>query len=484
VRRCLWLLGFLFYSKQIFAVALHSSVDPLASAELGQSRDSLERVSDLKPKTLAPSKVELSLKEQDYGSDGQTARERHEYSYLGIDANFHARGDDFDAGGQGIYQGAMQSSTEQYLGVPELYIAETQTPSGLHLTVGRQKRHWSRFDEEFGMGIWQPQLRWDYLDPIQQGLTGVFFDYKWGSTKLTFFTSPLFLPDQGPSFRLRNGVFDSENRWFWKPQTTMQVMGQRWPLYYDLDTPRTDEIIYESSLGGSVRFQQPGNPFWVQTSYALKPMNQLHLAIECTQCAGTPADVHAKLHPSVLMHRVVTVEAGLEDDNQVGWLSVTRDQPLDPKGEPNWIQATHTTVTYAGASYAHIFQFVGKPSWLKLSYLQAFEEKQPQTSSLVDDRVESSLDRFPYQQVAAIEWNWTISNKIRNQWRLRTRYTYSIPERGSWLSSQIFYQLSKWGWNLGVDVLGANVDPTSSNAGLFSRYRANDRATAGVTYAF
>jgi hypothetical protein len=37
---------------------------------------------------------------------------------------------------------------------------------------------------------------------------------------------------------------------------------------------------------------------------------------------------------------------------------------------------------------------------------------------------------------------------------------------------------------LGVDILGADVDPSSSDAGLYSRYRSNDRVYGGMNYVF
>lgn len=455
------------------------------AVELGQSRQSLDRFTTPSFSRSEHASGEASFEQNQYLSHGQTAEQRDQYTSLGLDLNFRANDKDFKAAAHAIYQGSPNSSIEHYYGIPELFIGE-QKASGLFLTVGRQKRHWSRLDEEFAMGIWQPQLRWDYLDPIQQGLTGVFFDYQLNSTLFTFFTSGVFLPDQGPNYRLRNGEFESENRWFFKPQPVLLVLGQKRPLSYELENPRTEDVVFQSSFGGQIYYHRPETAFWVQGSAAIKPMNQMHLGFECDACTGTNFDVVATIHPSVLLHRVVTVESGLDDEVQKGWVSITRDEPLTPKGSPDWIQSSHSNVWFTGVSYARAVNIFRRPAWVKLSYLQAFEEKQrvAQPNSFVDERVESSLDRFPYQQIAAVEWTWLISQKVENQWGLRTRYTYSIPERGSWFSSQVWLQRRKWGWNLGVDILGAEIDPDSANAGLFSRYRANDRAAAGMSYAF
>ena len=39
------------------------------------------------------------------------------------------------------------------------------------LTFGRATRDWSVLDQEWGVGLWQPLFRWDYLRPEQMGLT-------------------------------------------------------------------------------------------------------------------------------------------------------------------------------------------------------------------------------------------------------------------------------------------------------------------------
>lgn len=455
--------------------------------EGGQSRTSLDRFGDVTQRSSKKSKIQADLGENSYLADGQIESQRREYSQLGLDIDLKTEGSGLSAGAHGIYQGAMQTMDEQYIGLPEAYFGESKAEqTGVRWTVGRQKRHWSRLDEEFGMGIWQPQLRWDYLDPIQQGLTGLFFDYTIShSLDATFFASSIFLPDQGPNFKLQDGQFQSANRWFWAPRIAVAIASQPQPVSFDLANPKIEDVIFQPSLGGSVHYQRSGRPFWAQAAYAYKPMNQMHLGFECDACVPiTTLSPRATIHPSVLMHRVATLETGLQDENQNGWLSVTSDVPTTPKGSQAWAQSDHSDVVFAGASYAHIFSLFQHPGWLKASYLRAFEKKETNPQSFVDERVESSLDRYPYQEIVAVEWNWFVMQRARNQMTWRTRYTYSIPERGAWVSSQLWLQHQKWGWNIGLDILGSDIDPSSPDAGLFTRYRENDRVTGGMSYVF
>ena len=66
----------------------------------------------------------------------------------------------------------------------------------------------------------------------------------------------------------------------------------------------------------------------------------------------------------------------------------------------------------------------------------------------------------------------------------KTRYSYSVPEKGGWVSLLAAFSQHSLTWSLGLDFLGSDTDPESPAAGLFTRYRANDRVFGGVNYVF
>jgi hypothetical protein len=101
-----------------------------------------------------------------------------------------------------------------------------------------------------------------------------------------------------------------------------------------------------------------------------------------------------------------------------------------------------------------------------------------------NDQVHSSLDRYPYREIAAVEWKVLLRQELKNQLDFRTRYSYSVPERGGWLTAMATWSLGALTWSAGLDFLGSDVGADSSSAGLFTRYRANDRVFGGVSYVF
>ena len=437
---------------------------------------------------------DLKLRELRYLGDAQQSAQLQSYTILSGDLNIETQSPGFNYKMEPVFQGAIEAPTEMYFGIPEFYVQPRKIAPGFNLTIGRQRRLWSRLDEEFNLGIWQPQLRWDYLQPVQQGLTGVFFDWSLSSAlRFSFFTSPLFLPDQGPQFSLKDGHFRTANRWFSPPQSRVDLfpntpLASAAPLYFKLQRPSEEDIVMHSSFGFAVNYQSAG-PFWSQFSYAYKPRNQIHLGIECANCASIPngnIEITAVLHPKIVNHNVITWEGGFDRVDDKGWLSLTGDAPLKSGFPSAYAEAPLNSMVIAGFGYQHYVRpWFGLPSWLEYSYMRIFEFKRKSDNGLVpDDSVQSSLDRYPYSEVAAIDWRILFTQKQRRRLQFRNRYTYSFPERGGWWSSNLEWTDGPWSYGLGGDVLGAAVDPNSAEAGMFSRYRANDRVHAGVRYVF
>lgn len=438
--------------------------------------------------------LDVDLRQNRYLGETRSANQSSNYTLLSGDLNVEAQTEGFNFKLNPVAQGAVESSEEFYFGVPEAFVQPRKIASWMNLTIGRQKRTWSRLDEEFNLGVWQPQLRWDYLAPVQQGLTGVFFDWDVSrQLRLTFFTSPVAIPDQGPSYRLSNGQFQSSNRWFEQPHSRLSFQGTRQskeaPLYFKLDKPSEEEIIMHPSFGLGVHYKSE-SPFFAQANYAYKPRNQIHLGLECDACGNLggpqPLEVTAIIHPKIVNHHVFTLETGFERIDDSGWISGIVDVPNDSGFPEAYQEAPLTPVFIAGVGYQHhIGELIGRPALMRYSYMKAFELKSESKGSLVeDDQVQSSLDRYPFQELFATELRIQLTRSKRNLWNLNNRLNYSIPEQGSWLSSSISWSQGPMTLMLGMDILGATVDPNSEKAGLFSNYRANDRFFGGLNYVF
>ncbi len=439
--------------------------------------------------------LDLDLRQNRYFGAVPNPNQESNYTLIATDLNLETETSGFTYKFNSRAQGDFKNRDEFYFGVPEAYVMPRKIAPWFNLTIGRAKRTWSKMDEEFNLGLWQPQLRWDYLAPVQQGLTGVFFDWRLGSElSFTFFTSPLAFPDQGPQYRLANGRFESSNRWFEQPHSSLQFQGNNpvtkdGPLFFEIDKPTEEDIIMHSSFGLGVRYEFL-NDFWTNLNYAYKPRNQIHLGIECSNCArigaGQGLEVTAVIHPKIVKHHVLTWEMGFDRTDDHGWVSATVDVPSKSGFPDPWLEAPLDPMLVAGLGYSHyVFSVIGKPSWLGYSYMRVFSMGKSATGGIVaDDQVKSSLDRYPFKDLASVDWRIVLSQTKSNGLSLRSRYSYSIPEKGGWLSTSVEFAQGDVTWLLGADVLGADVDSNSDRAGLFSTYRANDRFFGGVSYVF
>jgi hypothetical protein len=443
----------------------------------------------------AQSYLNLDLRQSRYFGAVPSPTQDSSYTLFATDLNLETQTSGFAYKFNPVAQGDFNNKDEFYLGVPEAFVQPRKIAPWFGLTIGRKKRTWSKADEEFNLGLWQPQLRWDYLAPVQQGLTGVFFDWRLHpELSFTFFTSPLAFPDQGPQYRLNNGRFESSNRWFEQPHSRLQFGGESAvsrdaPLYFEINKPSEEEIIMHSSFGFGVHYDV-SKQVWTNLNYAYKPRNQIHLGIECSNCAkiGSPQalEVTAVIHPKIVKHHVLTWEMGFDRTDDSGWVSLTGDVPNKSGFPDDYREAPLDPMMIFGAGYSHYARnWIGKPSWLGYSYMRVFEiNKSGSGGAGDDDQVKSSLDRYPFKDLASLDWRIQLSQIKRNRLSLRSRYSYSIPEQGGWLSTSIELNQGALSWTLGADVLGAAVEPSSDRAGLFSTYRANDRFFGGVSYVF
>jgi hypothetical protein len=219
-------------------------------------------------------------------------------------------------------------------------------------------------------------------------------------------------------------------------------------------------------------------------------MNQIHLGVECSNCTtiggAQPAEITAVIHPIVVKHNVFTLESGFDRVDDRGWLSLTGDFPNSSGMPDDWVESPLDPKVIAGTAYQHyIYSWIGIPSWLKYSYMRTFDVSARHKHGVVDnDDVQSSLDRYPYKEIAAVEWRVLLRQKLSNRLEVKNRYNYSIPEKGGWLSSSLDWTQKNLTWTLGLDFLGSDTPTDSPNAGLYTRYRANDRVFAGASYVF
>ena len=448
--------------------------------------------------TWAESSLRFGLSQSQFAGEPQAQQVATDQNWsLGTVAKKQEQG--WSSGAELVGFGSFQTSWEQYAGVPELYFKIKNKSNVLKerewsMTIGRERRLWSRLDDQLSLGVWQPALRWDAMRPVSQGLTGLFFDIPLSSKwSLTMMTSPLFLPDQGPNFRLRDGKFESHNRWFRQPLSHLDMMGASSAISYEMEKPSVEEVVFQSSFASSLRFQE--NKFWAQASAAYMPANQMHLGLGKYQSVSLDPSRESvvRVFPKTYKHNVFTLETGLKGEEQEGWLSFMTDYPQRPEFQQKnevgtgWEESELSRKSYIGTGFAQKLPTLwGVQHKLQISLLRAWKTplSQPSTNLLTDQPVPSSFDRPFYEKLVALDWILAWKKYKRQSWEARLRYWQTFDPRSAWVSPVFTWIDGQWNWSLSADLLGSQGSDDDALKSYFGQYRNNSRLLMGLSYVF
>jgi len=203
-----------------------------------------------------------------------------------------------------------------YTNVREIYFF--QESEKINISYGRRLHQWSQLDEAWGLGFFQPQFRWNSIDPSAQGLVGLFLDNQEFDSVLsvsqkfrwTLFGSPLFIPDQGAGYELKQGQFQDSNPWFNAPPQNLEFNGQTVPIDYNVRVPPANEILFQPIYGGQISYQFSSGVY-LQTAFMSKPSHQIALTYKAVLVADR---VKADIVPKIYREKNISFDMGYKKD--------------------------------------------------------------------------------------------------------------------------------------------------------------------------
>jgi hypothetical protein len=203
-----------------------------------------------------------------------------------------------------------------YTNAREIYFF--QENENINISYGRRLHQWSQLEEAWDLGFFQPQFRWNPIDPSAQGLVGIFLDNQEVNTTLskpqnfrwTLFGSPLFIPDQGPGYELKQGQFEASNPWFNPPPQNVEFNGQVLPIDYNVHVPQTNDVIFQSIYGGQLGYQFDSGMYF-QASFISKPSHQIALTYKAVLVADR---VRADIIPKMYREQDMAFDLGYKPD--------------------------------------------------------------------------------------------------------------------------------------------------------------------------
>lgn len=430
----------------------------------------------------------LSLRSDSFLSDDYGATNQRNYQFIGAGVRTTGLGPDnrlenLDSGLQAEIDGqfAPQATLMSSLNIRQLY---NQSGS---ISIGRKLENWSLLDERWHFGMYQPQYRWNVLDPQSQGLTGVFVHLrgKIGNAKnatpwgVMMFGTPLFVPDQGASYELKDGKFEAANPWFRSPPTKARFVttGAVDEIKYQINTPETSRVVFNPGYAAQAYVGKPNDGGFAQVAFAYKPMNVLSLPARAQATSNNVIQI--EIAPTFQYHRLLSADLQYVYQGLEAGVGALHEKPEDPKVEQNWTYRTFNESTL-------VSPFIGaRLGWFKLRLMTlSVNEKEDAVKGPSADEVESAMPhRYPFQNAGAAELStrffWAKSEGIAG----KVRYTQGSKDEFSLLLGNLNFQMNAdwmiWGQ---MALVRAKVDPDRRIQ--YADYENNDFAQVGVQYVF
>ncbi len=403
--------------------------------------------------------------------------------------------------GPGSGTNSAQNAGEYAVSTSDSHGDGSNQGQAFEISVGRRRQPWSTLDENWGFGLWQPVNRFDGLHPTEQGLAGIFAALESNLVSITAFVSPLFIPEQGATFEVSNGNFESHNPWFSKPPNSVELFPSRPSsrLNFELQTPSTGSVINRWSegillqVGAHVRpSKQNDIGAFLRASFIHKPRNALATPFGTTYIlADTESYGNVVIYPRVEFQRLEAVEFGYRTDTYSAGFSFLRDEP-ENQGAPVDTSGDSSRMSYQTLKsemyFSPYFEWRAYPhkTWGPRLRLMALNTVggETQAQGLLASSTSLFGYRTPYRRAVSLQEDSMLWREGNWRWDQTLRLIDETEENGSVLEADVRLSYTNtWRFALSADILGSGKPDTDTSTFL-ARFRGNDNVSGHLTYIF
>lgn len=365
-----------------------------------------------------------------------------------------------------------------YLNITEVYF-QTKPSDSEKLIIGRKLLNWNELDHRWNFGLWQPLFQWNPLSSQQQGLSGIFWQADRDIYAVTMFASPVFIPNQGPTFEISNGTFVRGNPWFRRPPESVRIFEEVTDVDYNFERPQETQVVFQTSYGAKLSFGNPEEAL-AQLSYMYKPSNELAIGysglLDTSKLRGV-----VDLKPQVFFHSL----SGLDLSHRVGafryGVSGVYDRPQkDLEFEDKWTRPEFQDATLVSPFMELIF----KTTTVSVQALTVYGGEVREVGDMASsDRAPLTM-RYPFQQAFKI----SMDNRflLKNNRRLTSRASYTMSDKNDfeYLQWNLNYRFSSvWSGFSELELVRAG-EITAQNQNEIAQYKNLDRFMVGAAYVF
>ncbi|MBX3018894.1 MAG: hypothetical protein KF767_13470 [Bdellovibrionaceae bacterium] len=358
-----------------------------------------------------------------------------------------------------------------------------------NFAVGRRKVNWSQGDEDWELGLFQPQYRWNVLRPQSQGLSGAFLTLGQPAGRGWSFElmgTPIFIPDQGAGYVLQEGRFQRVSPWFQNLPREIRLQGSDLvrTLDYNIEIPQLERIVFNSGYSLRLAFDDHAHPSQFSVSLGYKPMNTLSLGIDGWAEAGSRAPV--RIEPTVMYHKLASVDYAFRTNPETlrgfefraGALVEESELPREQKADLTY--ATYRPMVVGTTSLGYRNRGLAA----RVGYIRRSGGETQMVGPKAEELKDVALSRIPYREALSAELGITPYRRGVRSLELRTRWTEGLSETYSRWTLDANWAIDQ-SWGVWADLVLVRAEKaTGRNPDLFTAFENHDSLRAGVSYAF
>lgn len=357
-----------------------------------------------------------------------------------------------------------------YLDVREAYVRYRE------FSLGRQAHVYTEWERLWGQGVFEPRFLENKLTPDFAGQTGLFY----ARDGFVIGALPVFIPDFGPHWDVRDGKFVSANPWFHTPVAQFDYRGVTNEIDYSVDRPSDASVLAHPGL---IAKWEDAN---VRVSYAYKPLPQLLYGFPSTGRFDTGREVmNIQVGVRVLYHQVLAADVM----DQVGAWRVTGslalERPDRDSAPVDWTTQQTRDATIVGLSASRPLEVEGpRAARVTLAFLKVDGGDAPDAGDLAG-RISLFERRYQYYEAYRVQVEKPWRGWLREPLVTGAAVIYDRAQNGAVFSLTSALAFGRqWRADLRMDMLGLLGGTARVEDGFLATYRANDRVALGVNYAF
>jgi hypothetical protein len=367
---------------------------------------------------------------------------------------------------------AIGNSVLSYVNVKELYV---NFPVGeiSNVYAGRRLMNWSAIDNIWNLGVIQPQFKWNQLNPQNQGLFGIFWESNLKGIDYTLFATPIYIPDQGAGYEIKDGQFQSGNPFFRAPPQNVKFGSQLLPIDYDIHRPEVNDVISQAMYGAQFRIGDERG-FFGRVAGIYKPSNQLALGYKGVLVTTR---VRVDILPKTYYETDYSLDTGYKTDWGYAQMSFLATNPRTPEFDPVY----NHPVYESGVSYGPQVLYRWEPFQFLFAYINTSGgEIKDEGPDAVAGRASLS-ERFMVKQATLLKVAYSEVYKKFVRWDSSFQFKYSDKEKFREIKFKNALSF-KNPWSVWMDII--LVDTDSSVESGYESYKNFDQAWLGVSYDF